>query len=302
MDDQYQNLLAFPGVVGFGDGFKEVGGLPTEKESIIVLVKQKVSPDKLLKHHLVPKKINGILTDVIEVGDIKAYSLLRPTVAVQSFTTRMRPAAPGVSIGHYLATAGTFGAVVYDKKSGQPLILSNNHILANSSNGRDLRAKIGDAILQPGSIDGGRSMNNRIAKLTKFVGLKEYPNRNNVDCALAKPLSNDLVVPEVIQIGLIRGIDTPIIGMKVKKSGRTSGLTTGQIRAINVTLNVSYGNGRTLKFVDQILTTGMSASGDSGSLVVTDENKAIGLLFAGSDQGTLLNPIRRVMDLLEVEF
>jgi hypothetical protein len=106
----------------------------------------------------------------------------------------------------------------------------------------------------------------------------------------------------VIGIGKILGVVSPQLGMEVEKSGRTTGLTTGQIRAVNVTLNVSYGSGRTLRFDNQILTTNMSAGGDSGSLVVDKTNKAVGLLFAGSDQGTLLNPIQKVLDLLNVEF
>lgn len=285
-------LLALPQVIGFGLGFKEVGGIKTGQEAIMIFVTRKIPSGQLKKHQIVPKRINGVVTDVIEVGEMKA----------QSSTSKMRPAAPGASIGHYLITAGTFGAVVYDKTNGQALILSNNHILANSSNGRVLRAKIGDSILQPGAIDGGRSSKEIIARLKRYVALKEYPSNNTVDCALAQPLSPDLIVPDVIGIGKILGVVSPQLGMEVKKSGRTTGLTTGQIRAINATLNVSYGRGRTLRFNNQILTTNMSAGGDSGSLVVEKTNKAVGLLFAGSDQGTLLNPIQKVIDLLNVEF
>lgn len=295
-------LLALPQVIGVGLGFKEVGGIKTGQEAIMILVKRKVPSGQLEKHQLVPKMINGVVTDVIEVGKVKAYSGVNSAVVLQNSASRMRPAAPGVSMGHYRVTAGTFGAVVYDKNNGQALILSNNHILANSSNGRDLRAKIGDSILQPGAIDGGRTSNDVIARLKRYVALTEYPNKNTVDCALAQPLSHDLIVPDVIGIGKILGVVSPQLGMEVKKSGRTTGLTSGQIRAVNVTLNVSYGRGRTLRFDNQILTTNMSAGGDSGSLVVEKANNAVGLLFAGSDQGTLLNPIQKVLDLLNVEF
>jgi len=303
MDKKSKELiLALPQVIGVGQGFKEVGGIKTGQAAIMVLVKRKIPLGQLEKHQLVPKMINGVVTDVIEVGEMKAYSDVNPAVSIQSNTSRMRPASPGVSIGHYRTTAGTFGAVVYDQKNGQALILSNNHILANSSNGRDLRAKIGDSILQPGAIDGGRTSKDIIARLKKYVALKEYPNKNSVDCAVAQPLNNDLIAPDVIGIGKILGVVSPQLGMEVKKSGRTTGLTTGQIRAINVALNVSYGRGRTLRFENQVLTTNMSAGGDSGSLVVEKTNKAVGLLFAGSDQGTLINPIQKVLDLLNVEF
>jgi len=295
-------LMALPQVIGVGQGFKETGGATTSQKAILVLVKRKIPLEQLQKHQLVPKTLNGMVTDVIEVGDMKAYSVENPEVSIQSYTGRMRPAAPGVSIGHYLITAGTFGAVVYDRKDGQPLILSNNHVLANSSNGRDTRAKIGDLILQPGAIDGGVKPEDGIARLKKYVALNEYPRRNNVDCALAQPLNTGLIVPEILGIGKVQGTITAQVGMNVKKTGRTTGLTTGKIRAVNVTLNVGYGSGRTLRFENQILTTNISSGGDSGSLVMEENNRAVGLLFAGSDQATLLNPIQKVLSLLNVKF
>jgi hypothetical protein len=46
----------------------------------------------------------------------------------------------------------------------------------------------------------------------------------------------------------------------------------------------------------------MSQGGDSGSLVVAgDSLQAVGLLFAGSDQSTVINPIQAVLDCLEVD-
>ncbi len=294
--------MTLPQVIGVGQGFKETGGVTTTKKAILVLVKRKIPLEQLQKDQIVPHKLNGKITDVIEVGDMQAYSAGNPAIALESYTERMKPSAPGVSIGHYLITAGTFGAVVYDRKNGQPLILSNNHVLANSSNGRDRRAKIGDLILQPGASDGGRISNDAIARLIKYVALNEYPRRNNVDCALAQPLNNGIIVPEIIGIGRVQGTIVGRVGMNIKKSGRTTGLTTGKIRAVKVALNVGYGSGRTLRFDNQILATDMSAGGDSGSLVLDENNRAVGLLFAGSDQATLLNPIQKVLSLLNVVF
>ena len=52
---------------------------------------------------------------------------------------------------------------------------------------------------------------------------------------------------------------------------------------------------------DQIVTTNMSAGGDSGSLVMTLDNIAIGLLFAGSAQSMIANQIENVRTMLRVE-
>ena len=54
-------------------------------------------------------------------------------------------------------------------------------------------------------------------------------------------------------------------------------------------------------FDQQIVSGPMSQPGDSGSLLVDgDTQRAVGLLFAGSDQTTIYNPIEIVLDLLAV--
>lgn len=326
-----EHLFSISGVVGVGYGFKEVEGKRTDEEAIVILVKEKLPPEKIPQDQLLPKFIDDRKTDVIEVGHIIAHGINKllkvtnlfdpliidlfdpeysemfqkqviiPETSTESRTSRVRPASPGVSIGHYLVTAGTLGAIVYEK-NGQPLILSNNHVLANSSNGKDRRARIGDLILQPGVYDGGLKSANAIAKLYKYVALANYPAANRMDCALAKPLKNNLVDPKIMEIGKVEGVRPPSLGMTVQKSGRSSGITTGEIRALEVSVNVDYGQGRVLRFENQILTTAMSVPGDSGSLVLDMNNSAIGLLFAGSDTTTVMNPIQEILDVLKVKF
>jgi hypothetical protein len=80
----------------------------------------------------------------------------------------------------------------------------------------------------------------------------------------------------------------------VKKTGRTTNFTTGRVTVIGATVNVNFGGGQIAKFCNQIVTTDMSAGGDSGSLVLDLANKPVGLLFAGSAVATILNPIATV--------
>ena len=237
-------------------------------------------------------------TDVVETGEIRA---------LQSRTGRVRPAPGGVSIGHYRITAGTLGVVV--RRAGVRLILSNNHVLANSNS-----AGVGDAILQPGPYDGGTS-NDRIATLEEFVPIVfdsfwdwllslfgiSRPVRNVVDAAVGRPLADAVVSDEILEIGTASGTAPPAIGTRVRKSGRTSGLTEGEVTAISVTVRVSYGGLRVARFRDQVVAGPMSQGGDSGSLVVDAGNRAVGLLFAGSANTTIFNPISHVQALLRIE-
>lgn len=90
----------------------------------------------------------------------------------------------------------------------------------------------------------------------------------------------------------------------VLKYGRTTGFTSGKLDAINATVNVSYDSG-TARFVGQIIVKGRGflAGGDSGSLLVTESNGPIGLLFAGSNGGpgyAMANQIDDVLSALGV--
>jgi hypothetical protein len=238
-------------------------------------------------------------------------------VTPQLLAKRMRPAKGGYSVGHYKITAGTIGTGVYDVLPGggsnppahgvgippKFYILSNNHVLANSN-----IAAPGDPILQPGPFDGGTLPTDRIGSLSRFVPITFEPpiprafHRNLVDAAIAEVQFHDLE-RELYWLGSVRGWRPKAgvaLGMLVKKVGRTTNHTVGRIVAIAATVDVNYG-GQVARFSDQIITTNMSAGGDSGSLVVTLDNVAVGLLFAGSSVVTIINQIENVRALLRVE-
>lgn len=65
-------LLRKTNVVGVAIGFKEKGGQRTEIPSLVVMVKEKVPLSQLEARDIVPLEIDGVVTDVREVGEIKA--------------------------------------------------------------------------------------------------------------------------------------------------------------------------------------------------------------------------------------
>jgi hypothetical protein len=318
-------FAGLPNVIGMGIGYKKRGRQDTDEPAVIFFVDKKVPVEALGIDGIIPKRIAGKPTDVIEVGDVR---LLRRT-------GKHRPAVPGVSIAHYRVTAGTFGAVVKDRKTDELLILSNNHVLANATDGHDGKSRIGDPVYQPGSYDGGTG-DDMIGHLVRFVPFSRY-NRdvdcklasmgvrvanamirtvrphynlrletlgatNMVDCALARPTKPELIGPEILEIGRVKGTGEFAPGIQVKKSGRTSGLTTGTVKAVKVSLNVNMGHGNdVVRFNEQVMAELKSLPGDSGSLIVDKDNRAVGLLFAGSNEYTVFNPIETVCDHLGVD-
>ncbi|MDD4568612.1 MAG: hypothetical protein PHE70_00580 [Tepidanaerobacteraceae bacterium] len=248
-----KKILGLENVVGLGFGYKIIQGRTTNKPAVMVLVKEKLPEEKLVSRNLIPKILSDIPTDVIEVGEVK---LLAARVE------RARPAKPGMSIGHHKITAGTFGALVKDQKTGDYLILSNNHVLANATDGYDGKSSIGDAILQPGAHDGGTSSDviaylerfapiskntepsrcaiaNRLEKIiNNFLEIfkpdyeinfiKKTTSRNMIDAAVARPVKPEYVVSDIVGLGEITGTDDPKIDMTLKKSGRTTGITSSK--------------------------------------------------------------------------
>ena len=313
VDDFLEPKKVPSNVVGMGYGVKWSNGEPTGKPALLALVSQKVKEDDLPPADRIPKKLGDMPTDVLAIGQPFAGQAEPIEVGVQTLAQRFRPAPGGASIGHPNITAGTLGTCVYDMVGapGDPVgipghyyILSNNHVLANSNN-----ATPGDAILQPGPFDGGTNPADRIARLSRFVPITFEPqvpraqHRNLVDAAVAEGEFHDLK-REIHWVGHLRGWRDRAhvnVGTLVHKTGRTTNYTTGRITTVNATVDVNYGGGLVARFRDQIITTPMSAGGDSGSLVADRDNFALGLLFAGSTQATILNQIQHVRSLLRVE-
>lgn len=285
-----EELLARKNVIGVGIGYKEKGGKETPELCVKVFVEKKVKKEMLAEDDMVPKTYEKVKTDVMEVGHIEALS----------FRSRIRPAKPGYSIGHYKITAGTFGCLVREVCPPCRIqILSNNHVLANSN-----AASIGDPVLQPGPYDGGTYRADMIARLSKFVPiLFGSPLRYNlVDAALALPVDQRNVIASIVNLGIPKGTVEATLRMDVVKSGRTTQTTAGRVAGIDVTVAVGYGASGTAYYRNQILTTNMSQGGDSGSLLLSRaERKATGLLFAGSSSVTIHNNIANVLMALGVE-
>ncbi|MDQ3781938.1 MAG: S1 family peptidase [Actinomycetota bacterium] len=295
------DLLALDNVVGVGLGYKVTDGVVSNERCIQVFVEHKVDLDLLPTGERIPKTVNRRPTDVVAVGNLFAWNWGTAAAApgIQTLTGKRRPAMGGDSIGHFAITAGTAGTGCYDRSvdPGIPpryYILSNNHVLANSND-----ANLGDAIYQPGPHDGGGPAD-QIGALHHYVPIKFDGSDNLVDAAVAEVPFHDFT-REIYYLGYVAGNYAPVVvGDLVKKTGRTTNFTTGRVISVAATVNVNYGGGKVAKFVNQIITTAMSAGGDSGSLVLDTDNNAVGMLFAGSSVVTIINNIQFVQALLNV--
>jgi hypothetical protein len=242
-------------------------------------------------------------------ADVRYVGMIKP-MQTPWYQNGCRPLRIGCSVAQFNVTAGTIGAFVRDAATGRSLILSNNHVLADEN-----RAHAGDNILQPGQYDNGNNPADAVATLTRFIPL-DFQKTNYVDCAIAEINPGVQFDPQSLdQLGTLTGVRTapPDANVAVRKLGRTTGITYGTISAIEVdNVGVGYDQG-TGNFDSQIEIQGsgpgpFSDGGDSGSLIVDGNNQALGLLFAGSDQGgpnglglTYANPFSTVLSNLAVD-
>ncbi len=295
--------------VGLGYAEDEDLGLETEPgaPSLLVYVAEPVSVDEVKSALVDSMGISAASSD-----DVPVSVIVSGIIEAQNHRAKIRPAPGGVSVGHYRITAGTLGCLARGRRAPRNrriLMLSNNHVLANSNN-----ARFGDSIIQPGRHDGGRNPRDRIAILERFVPIKFGAGQvNYVDAATGWCWPN-LVRRELLYE--VRGsnrlfrissrITTCRVNMIVGKSGRTTGLTQGRISSCNFSGYVGYGGGRRAFFRDQIAIRGIgkpfSAGGDSGSVVWSWDSRRhpVGLLFAGGGGITLANKMTRVLPALDI--
>lgn len=218
---------------------------------------------------------------------------------------RQRPAQGGDSLGYgQLAGAtGTFGCLVKNV-SGEVFMLSCNHVIAGVNTG----AKGSDVVWQPGAGDGG-TVSDRIGILHDFKPIAfggHVPN--DIDAAVARPDSHSDVDAGVRQVGKINGsVFDPPFRTAVKKVGWKSRLTLGTLWYKKLSFLMHYpGHGDAL-FENQYGVSGtkgnFAVDGDSGAMVLDEQDRAIGLLFATASQVdlTLANPVDPVLTYFAVE-
>lgn len=302
--DAEKGLLSYEGVTGVGVGEKIADGEHTGIPSIRVYVREKKVKSDLKKDQIIPEKINGFPTDVIE-REFELHSLSVPveSMQLQVDTGRYDPLTGGISLGPCRVIdnhiyAGTLGLIVEDNDTDKPMLLSNFHVMC-VDDGWD----VGNSMAQPSRIDGGACPSDVVGKLLRaHLG-------GQVDGAIAEIVNRDHNC-RIIEVGRVNGKAVPVHAEPVRKRGRTTRLTHGFVDDVSLSVRINYGDGLGTKIlsnqigisVDSSQSTKFGDHGDSGSIVVNQNNEAIGLYFAGSSDGSsgVANPIGAVFSALNV--
>ena len=298
-----------PNVNMIGIGYPEHEGQLYENElAIRVHVHEKLSGLALETAraagytHPIPSVIDGFQTDVLQatyrLHQWQSWrSWWRPTTNTNERVLSADPMRGGISISdEFHLASGTLGGKVYDRTTGEEMILSNWHVLA-----ADWRARHGQLIFQPGRLDGGTSAN-----------VSAYLTRDamaaNLDAAVATLTGRRRLLNEQLGIGTVTGVRSGQLGETVIKSGRSSFITYGRIVEVDSMVRMPYGYLerliRNVIVIEPWNGGEVSRPGDSGSWWLNMSTKeVVGLHFAGTDmpERALALDMPTVMKVLNVE-
>jgi hypothetical protein len=324
-------LESINGNLGTALGFKKPTGQPISDEpAIIVFVPQKINPKWLPDSQLIPKQLEGpgliCPLDVVEGGKSETEKEIPP--AADELAERLRgwddKVWAGSQISHWvdqsngIYSVGTLGAFAKKQGGDQLGFLTNMHV----------GIEPGQRLFHPvpwGTLIGITDQVIEFVEDQDWYGLSinEPMTFVRVDCAFVRLTNNfkpDDINPQMMGVGKIGAVknisldDMSIIGQKVLRVGRTTGLRRGKIVAFGYEFDDSKGN---TTYTDLLIIgendIPFSTHGDSGSLIVTDDQQLnpIGLLWGGwleklrtgyaQENWTYGIALSRVLDALKIE-
>ncbi len=216
-----------------------------------------------------------------------------------AFTRRARPAMGGDSISHFAVnSAATLGCLVCDRADPCTIYLLCDY---SGLTGPNNVMQVGDLVVQPGLADGGDQSSDMIAVLARWGEMSSDPAaaKTNLSAAIAEVIDLADVSPQVRGRGYLAGVRTVRPGQRVVAVGRTSGQAAG--RVLRVGASITLPGQVPLAFDDVIMTTELLHAGDSGTVLLDEDNYALGLGFASGSGASYFIPMQRVLDTLAVD-
>jgi hypothetical protein len=277
----FQQLCHIPGFCGLGWGIKEVQCHLTPAIAWRVYVQRKQPLQQCSRKQWIPAAIDGIPTDVIELS-----------------ATHITGASPsGNLIVNKKGIPGTLGCVAFSRAEQQYVFLTNYHVLFSGGAGESDRVWWGsDSRDTAGLMPLGKTLYGKIG--TVMFHEEEY----YIDCAIGT--MNDTAEYSETSFTTV----TPAFpGCVVTKKGVATGLSSGIVVDVHYP-DSAFINGIAYNTPNQLLikpvgtNTVFSAKGDSGALVMDEQNKGVGLLWGSNAKGegvaAHLGPILHELDIV----
>lgn len=271
LDQARAELMQYPGVTSVEIGIKESAGDLTQVLAWRVYVTQKLPESDLAPEAVIPDEVLGVKTDVIQVSQVS------PTID----TNKYRPLKGGIQIDNELPVGqGTLGCFAQVNGTQEIVALTNAHVV--ETGGATNTVEMG----QPEYTTCCCCACDEIG--TCSPSDRQYDG--TLDAAIVH-LKSGIGITNVIRALNSDGTDGTVQGSRaasvsadtVVKVGRTSDRTEGTV--VSITHSSPAGSDGTPARTGQILIrpkTGFAKfqdRGDSGSVLVDQDNKVIGLMW-----------------------
>jgi hypothetical protein len=308
LDSVKNTLSKIPNVIAVGIGLKESKGKFTEEISYRIFVSKKKSESTLKAGEIIPPAFNGIKTDVLNpliiTDDSDVCGVERRT------TAKERPIMAGIAISTDSDSYGTLGWFGKLNSDNTPILLTNKHVLYDSTNSTDSgKLKVAQSYLgevtkccccECGSDD---------AIGEAIIGIRDISpaSDTSVDCAIAKintdiasSMKLEITNASTTQVLKVKGTEAAQVGDNVRKIGARSGFTKGVVVHLGDlattaatdpnggTIVIRQGqvliipaNDETYEVKEGTCKKAFSNSGDSGAVVLNDNDKIIALNWGG---------------------
>jgi hypothetical protein len=263
-------------------GVESVGERDTPEGTVIVVrVREGAEPDL----GAVPQTAAGHPVEVKWTRGVDLLMHQRRSVAHPDASTlnarETRPLVGGVSVGSAQKdSAGTL-CIPFEDDEGNLYISSNRHIFGQP----------GASVVQPGVLDGGCTPDFTVGSVAA-AGEKVIIDGTEVhiDFALAALAEGVAVEQSVNGVGDVTGWRDPRVGDMVQKSGRSTGVTDGEVTERNVTVSLDG------SFIDnQVFVATHTKAGDSGSPVVSNGGEFLGIIWGSTEADAVMNPAGAVV-------
>lgn len=289
-DRAARSLMRIPNVTGVGIGGRERNGVPTGEIVIKVFVARKLPIDQVPAEERIPVSFEGVPTDVVElrppvpVADPEPVGIVRPHLA-QSADERTFPLQGGMDFWVNFdfppgtAAGGTLGCFLRDRHDGSAIYGLTNHHVVTPDFGKLSRSR---PVLQ--KQEGAPTSGDHFGTVTQGA------NDRYRDAAVVRLRPGQKWLPRIKTIGYVTGtrelsVEQAATGTyRVRKWGSRTSLTFGVVSAIG-TRTKGRANDIVIKPLDApplppVIPVFFAYLGDSGSVVVNDDNEIISLLHS----------------------
>ena len=277
-----------PNVTAIGLGGRERDGRPTGEIVIKVFVTRKKPVDEVPPGEMIPSHFEGVPTDVVEMtSPVPQLDPVPGSVAPGGALDMQKtdPLEGGMILGVEPDTNGTLGCFVRDTNDGTVYGLTNAHVL-DDNHGKTSQSQ---RILRASGIGGFDP--DAVGYATAFT------DKDAFDCGVIRLEAGLNWLPSIKEIGPVAGsyevtlADSVTQLYNVRKRGARTQLTGGILIAIGVEL-VDFPEAKKFYIVirpnpqkapNENARSCFSDHGDSGAVVVNDDNEVIALVWGSQD-------------------